>query len=234
MFTQIPDELGALAAALSKAQADAESAIKNQKNSHFRSSYADLSSVLDVAKPALAKHGLAFMTMPSFDPETATAKMQVILMLSDSDQRITFESAIPISKHDAHGVASGWTYLRRYCVSAILNLSTDDDDDGNAATAKPAPNAKPKAKKPAAKKRKATPAFEAKTKPADKKEAEELEAELKKLERYIAAAEAIETADAKTLEICKKVLEAKGEGDPKRSPLEYTKACIEFLLKESE
>jgi hypothetical protein len=231
MFTQIPDELGALAAALSKAQADAESAIKNQKNSHFRSSYADLSSVLDVAKPALAKHGLAFMTMPSFDAATATAKMQVILMLSDSDQRITFEAAIPISKHDAHGVASGWTYLRRYCVSAILNLSTDDDDDGNAATAKPAPSAKPKAKKPAAKKRKATPAFEAKQTPD---EAKELEAELAKLEKYIVAAEGIEAADVKTIDICKKVFEARGEGDPKRSPLEYTRACIQYLISEAE
>jgi hypothetical protein len=52
------------------------------------------------------------------------------------------------SKADPQGLGSAATYARRYALSAILGIVTDDDDDGNAssqpiadraAQAKPAP-----------------------------------------------------------------------------------------------
>jgi hypothetical protein len=51
---------------------------------------------------------------------------------------------VPVAKGDAHGLGSALSYGRRYGISALLALSTDEDDDGNAAAK--APPAKPQAK----------------------------------------------------------------------------------------
>jgi hypothetical protein len=51
---------------------------------------------------------------------------------------------VPVAKGDAHGLGSALSYGRRYGLSALLALSTDEDDDGNAAAK--APPAKPQAK----------------------------------------------------------------------------------------
>ena len=49
-----------LSAAMALAFAKIEGAIKGKTNPAFRSKYADLSSVVDAVKPALAEHGLWF------------------------------------------------------------------------------------------------------------------------------------------------------------------------------
>jgi hypothetical protein len=38
------------------------------------------------------------------------------------------------TKHDPQGMRSATTYARRYGLSAILGIVTDDDDDGNASS----------------------------------------------------------------------------------------------------
>jgi len=223
VFIAMSEEIGEISAALAAAQADVESALKNQKNSHFRSSYADLSAVLDVAKPALAKHGLAVVAMPGFDAEASVATMDMVVMLSGSDQRIAYRASIPIAKTDAHGVASGWTYLRRYCMSGALNLSVDEDDDGNAAVAKSSPTKKASASKP---KRKAKTSFKKTSKQDD---AKALEAVLSKLKNAIEAAESAGTADTKAIELAKGVVKRKGASDDDRTPLEFTTAALTYL-----
>ena len=55
------EDIGKLATALVAAQADVETALKASTNPHYGSSYADLTSVLGVIKPALAAHGLAMV-----------------------------------------------------------------------------------------------------------------------------------------------------------------------------
>ena len=50
-----------LAAALSKAQGEMQAAIKDKVNPFFKSSYADLGSVWDAARPVLSKYGLCVM-----------------------------------------------------------------------------------------------------------------------------------------------------------------------------
>ena len=50
---------------------------------------------------------------------------------------MTSEVRMPIGgKKDAQAVGSSCTYGRRYGLSAILGISVDDDDDGNAAIRK--------------------------------------------------------------------------------------------------
>ena len=73
--------------ALVAAQADVGTALKNQENSHFKSQYADLNSVLEVAKPALALHGLGLIQCPGQSEGTAISYLR----------RYTAQAALGIS-----------------------------------------------------------------------------------------------------------------------------------------
>ena len=72
MELQMSDGIENVSKALVGAQADVGKALKNQENSHFKSQYADLSAVLEVSKPALAKHGLALTQFPGQGEGTVT------------------------------------------------------------------------------------------------------------------------------------------------------------------
>ena len=125
-----------LAAALTKAQAEIEGAAKDRLNPHFKSKYADLSSVMDAIKPALAKHGLAFVQV-SHDRDHAAAVETVIVHSSGETMNCGIVS-VPVSKGDAQGFGSALTYARRYSLSAAFGVAPEDDDGNAAAAAKPA------------------------------------------------------------------------------------------------
>ena len=149
--------------ALVGAQADVGKALKNQENSHFKSQYADLTAVLEVSKPALAKHGLALTQFPG---ETDGRVTMTTMLIHESGEWILLPPAsIPLQAQTAHGFGSAISYLRRYTTQAALGISVglSDDDDGNEATAQ-APKKAPKKRAP---KKKATPAFEPKEEKVD-------------------------------------------------------------------
>jgi hypothetical protein len=146
------EEIGQVSAALVKAQEDVETAVKASTNPHYGSSYADLTSVLGVIKPALAAHGLAMVQYPGY--ENGIVTMTTVLVHESGEWLQGPVASIPITKQDPHGAMSGYTYLRRGCASSLMALIADDDD-GNAAVG-PAPTRvarKPAAKKSAARKK---------------------------------------------------------------------------------
>lgn len=55
-----------LAAAMAKAQSEIKTALKDSKNPHFKSSYADLTSVWDACRAALTKNGISVIQIPNF------------------------------------------------------------------------------------------------------------------------------------------------------------------------
>lgn len=150
---RMSDSIKNISKALVGAQADVGKALKNQKNTHFRSHYADLSAVLEVSKPALAKHGLALAQFPG---EAEGRLTMSTMLIHESGEWIQLPPAsIPIQAQTAHGFGSAISYLRRYTTQAILAISVGlDDDDGNEATAQ-APKRKPKKKATASQLKKA-------------------------------------------------------------------------------
>ncbi len=60
-MTTAQDQIGA---ALAKAQARVRKARKNARNPHLRNEYADLESVIDATRGALAENGLALVQAP--------------------------------------------------------------------------------------------------------------------------------------------------------------------------
>lgn len=121
-----------LATALSKAQGEMQAAIKDKINPFFKSSYADLGSVWDAARPVLSKYGLCVMQTT----EILSDRNQIVMVTTlahTSGQWVKSYLPLNPSKNDSQGVGAAITYLRRYSLSAIVGVVCDDDDDGETA-----------------------------------------------------------------------------------------------------
>lgn len=139
-----------LASALAKAQGEIKSVSKDRTNPHFKNKYATLDAIMDSVRAPLAKQGLSIVQGAS---ESTQGFNVETYLLHSSGEYIANVVAVPVSKQDAQGVGSALTYGRRYGVSALLAIATDEDDDGNAASPKKAepkqeskPEPKPEAK----------------------------------------------------------------------------------------
>jgi hypothetical protein len=126
--------IGAIAAALAKAQGVVHAAAKSTINPHFKSKYADLASVWDVIREPLSVNGLAVVQMPSNVPGGVVI---TTMLLHTSGEFLRSRLIIPVSKPDAQGYGSAITYGRRYSLSAMVGVAADEDDDGNAASERP-------------------------------------------------------------------------------------------------
>lgn len=136
------DNIAALAAALSAAQAEIANPAFDAKNPHFGNGYASLAAVRNEVLPKLAKYGLSLL-QPLVRGDGAAGCGTIIL--HKSGEWIELDPIMfPVAKDNAHGVAGALTYARRISLQAAGACVGDDDDDGNAATAA-APKALPRA-----------------------------------------------------------------------------------------
>lgn len=116
-----------LATALSAFQGEVENVSKDGTNPFFKSKYATLENVISTVKPILAKHGLSYAQFPSFEG------LATVLM-HKSGEWISEDAKITIKDHTPQGQGSAITYMRRYALSSVLGIATEEDDDGNAAS----------------------------------------------------------------------------------------------------
>ena len=121
--------------ALASAQAEMEAATKDSNNPFFKSKYADLNSVMGAVKPALARHGLAFIQI-CHDAENC-AKVETVIVHKSGEQFMCGAVSVPVSKVDAQGYGSALTYARRYSLSSAFGVGAEDDDGNAAAKAMP-------------------------------------------------------------------------------------------------
>lgn len=128
------ESLANIAAALSKAQAAVKVAVKDSVNPHLKSKYADLGSVFDACRDALADNGLSVVQMPVTDDPGYIALET--MLLHASGEFISSRARVRLQKDDPQGAGSGLTYLRRYALSAAMGIVADDDD-GHAASQGP-------------------------------------------------------------------------------------------------
>ena len=140
----------ALYAALLKAQQEFSPVPKDGKNPAFKSSYATLGSVQETAFPVLHKHGLLVIQSVRTDWQGERGPIVYVgaaLVHAETGESIQQEIGLMPAKIDPQGVGSAISYGRRYHLLTMLGLSADDDD-GNAASARPA--APQQAQRPAA------------------------------------------------------------------------------------
>lgn len=148
--------IGNLAAALAAAQAEMKPASKNAANPFLKNKYADLQSCFEACNAVLPAHKLSIsqIIVPA---ESGYVSVQTFLMHESGEwisSVCTLPCAVPVSGNGkpsvnaAQAAGSAITYARRYGLSAIVGLATDDDD-GNAAGAPVQPQQRRQAPAPA-------------------------------------------------------------------------------------
>lgn len=122
-----------LSKAFAKMQMELEQPLKNANNPFFKSKYVPLENVVDSITRASSKHGLSFTQFPSSD-ENGNVTVGTMVM-HESGEWIEYDPICmkPV-KNDPQAVGSAITYAKRYALSAIFGITSDNDDDGNEAT----------------------------------------------------------------------------------------------------
>ena len=130
------ETIGALAAALSKAQADITGALKDSQNPFFKSKYADLASCWDACRKQLAANNLAVIQTIYVHWDSGQTMLSTTLAHSSGEW---IRSDLPVLAKDLSPQAqgSGITYARRYALAAIVGLAQIDDDAEAAQGRKP-------------------------------------------------------------------------------------------------
>lgn len=134
------EEIGKLAAALSKAQGQMKGALKDAENPYFKSSYADLASVWEACRKALSDNELSVAQVTDFGPNGELI-LNTILMHSSGEKLVGSMPVMIGEKATAQQVGSAITYARRYALSAMVGVAPEDDD-GNKASEVAAPTAR--------------------------------------------------------------------------------------------
>jgi hypothetical protein len=119
--------------ALCAFQAEVETLPKDATNPHFKSKFTPLDTIVEKVAPLLSKHGLTWSTFPCFGPDNQPALRYKLTHATSGDSE-SETMPLMVTKADPQGLGSSLTYARRYSLSAVLNLVSDDDDDGNAAS----------------------------------------------------------------------------------------------------
>ena len=128
------ETIGALAAALSKAQADITGALKDSSNPFFKSKYADLASCWDACRKQLAANGLSVIQTTQM---TEQGLMLVTTLAHASGEWIAGQMPVLTKDASPQAQGSGLTYARRYALAAIVGLAQVDDDAEAAQGRKP-------------------------------------------------------------------------------------------------
>ncbi len=103
--------------------------VRTQAGSYtFR--YATLDKITDMTRHALAENGLCVL-QPIVSTERGPAL--VTRLLHESGQWMECEVLLPALGNNPQAFGSAVTYVRRYSVCALLNISADEDDDANRA-----------------------------------------------------------------------------------------------------
>ena len=119
-----------LAKALIQVQRNLQPASKDSLNPFTNSNYASLNSVMDSCREALLTNGV-WLTQYPVPAEPGFLGLVTKLVHAESGQWQASHAVVPLPKNDPQGFGIAMTYIRRYSVSAMLGIVTEDDTDGN-------------------------------------------------------------------------------------------------------
>lgn len=106
---------------------------KDANNPFFKSSYTTLDKVIEAIDETAPKHGLSFIQYP-VSKESGEIGM-VTMLLHESGEMMKFDPVfMKPEKNTPQAAGSVISYLRRYTISSIFGITSDEDDDGNQAT----------------------------------------------------------------------------------------------------
>lgn len=137
------NDITELAKALLNVQRQLHPAMKDAKNPFIGSNYASLKSVMETCRDALLDNGIWLCQYPVPVDTPGTIGLATKLTHAESGQWQSSLAVVPLPKSDPQGMGSAITYARRYSLTAMLGIITEDDD-GEAA--KIDPKSRPRAR----------------------------------------------------------------------------------------
>lgn len=130
------EKINEVAAALVAFQGEMQTVSFDAKNPFLKNKYANLTQLVETAKPYLLKHSLAVTQL-------INGSQVITMLLHSSGQYIASETDLHIdagkglSSSQTAGVAI--TYARRYAFASILGIVADEDNDGHTGVTQAAP-----------------------------------------------------------------------------------------------
>lgn len=121
--------------ALANFHKEVKQPMKDADNPFFKSKYVPLENVVEAIDDVAPKHGLTYSQYP-VTTENGLVGISTVL-LHESGEYIEFPpTTTKPDKNTPQGVGSALTYMRRYSLSAVFGITSDQDDDGNEASGK--------------------------------------------------------------------------------------------------
>jgi hypothetical protein len=133
------ETIGAIAAALAKAQAEITNPEKSltatirspfprEEDRTFR--YAPLSSGLDIVRKCLGRHEIAVVQTTAIDNEVGLIRLTTILAHSSGEWISSDWPVCPVSETAVpHRMGAALTYARRYALFTLVGIAGEDDLD---------------------------------------------------------------------------------------------------------
>jgi hypothetical protein len=85
---------------------------------------------MDSCREALLTNGI-WLTQYPVPAEAGHLGLVTKLVHAESGQWQSSHAVVPLPKNDPQGLGIAMTYIRRYSISAMLGIVTEDDTDGN-------------------------------------------------------------------------------------------------------
>ena len=145
--------IGAIAAALAKAQAEITNPEKSltatirspfprEGDRTFR--YAPLSTGLDIVRKVLGRHEIATVQTTAIDNEAGLIRLTTILAHASGEWMSSDWPVCPVSETAApHRMGAALTYARRYALFTLVGIAGEDDLDAPDLTAPTVPDSGP-------------------------------------------------------------------------------------------
>lgn len=127
---QTSQEVSSLFKALCECKKDFVPLSKNKKGYGYN--YTPLDSVIDMLNTVLPKHGINFVQFPSTIGDNYALTTRIFHESGEWMEDTIIFNMTEISKaNDTQKLGASITYFRRYALSAIFGIASDEDIDGN-------------------------------------------------------------------------------------------------------
>jgi len=111
---------------------DESVSVETRNGGSYSFKYTSLAKILEFIRPIMSETKLSVSQLTELDGAVTT------ILMHESGEFLQSTLKLPIDitggKNDAQKIGSAITYARRYSLSAILGIATDEDDDGNLAS----------------------------------------------------------------------------------------------------
>jgi len=101
--------------------------IKDRENSFFKNKYAPVDNIIEAVQAALSAEGVRIASIAQLKVGVFTLSVRLINI--DTEEFEECIMPLTIGKPQEQGIAI--TYARRYAITSMLNLCTEEDNDGN-------------------------------------------------------------------------------------------------------